>query len=227
MNSGDRWALALALGMSADLSAPSCAQKGEVAATSAKIAELSRAGKYAEAVPLAQGQLESLEKKYGLFNSDVAGALNNLALLYADQGRDAEAEPLYKRAIAIMEKVRGIDSAEVAPELNNLAALYQRRERYADAEPLFECAPAIRENSLPHDHPDIARSLNNLSTLYQSEGRNADAPPIAARMIGSGAVQAAASDVADLNDASSPKNAYPAFWGPFALIGEGAAPDPR
>ena len=26
-----------------------------------------------------------------------------------------------------------------------------------------------------------------------------------------------------LNDASSPKNAYPAFWGPFALIGEGAA----
>ena len=26
-----------------------------------------------------------------------------------------------------------------------------------------------------------------------------------------------------LNDASSPRNAYPAFWGPFALIGEGAA----
>ncbi|MEH2558946.1 hypothetical protein V1286_006475 [Bradyrhizobium algeriense] len=26
-----------------------------------------------------------------------------------------------------------------------------------------------------------------------------------------------------VNDASSPRNAYPAFWGPFALIGEGAA----
>jgi len=25
-----------------------------------------------------------------------------------------------------------------------------------------------------------------------------------------------------LNDASSPRNAYPAVWGPFALIGEGA-----
>jgi CHAT domain-containing protein len=29
--------------------------------------------------------------------------------------------------------------------------------------------------------------------------------------------------LAYLNDASSPKNAYPALWGPFALIGEGAA----
>jgi CHAT domain-containing protein len=26
-----------------------------------------------------------------------------------------------------------------------------------------------------------------------------------------------------LNDTSSPQNAYPAFWGPFALIGEGKA----
>ena len=29
--------------------------------------------------------------------------------------------------------------------------------------------------------------------------------------------------LAYLNDRSSPRNAYPAFWGPFALIGEGAA----
>ena len=29
--------------------------------------------------------------------------------------------------------------------------------------------------------------------------------------------------LAYLNDTSSPDNAYPAFWGPFAMIGEGAA----
>jgi CHAT domain-containing protein/tetratricopeptide (TPR) repeat protein len=185
MKSGNQWVLtvALALGISAGPSAPSLAQKGEVVATSARIVELSRSGKYAEAIPLAQGQLESLEKKYGPFNSDVAGALNNLALLYADQGRDAEAEPLYKRAIAIMEKVRGLDSAEVAPELNNLAALYQRFERYAEAEPLFKRALAIREKSLPLGHPDIGQSLNNLATLYEKEDRHADAEPLFRRAL--------------------------------------------
>ena len=29
--------------------------------------------------------------------------------------------------------------------------------------------------------------------------------------------------LAYMNDTSNPRNAYPAFWAPFALIGEGAA----
>ncbi|SHG25835.1 CHAT domain-containing tetratricopeptide repeat protein [Bradyrhizobium erythrophlei] len=185
MKSGSRWALvaALALATNAGLSAPSSAQKGEVAALSARIAELSRAGKYAEAIPLAQGQLESLEKKYGPFNGDVAGALNNLALLYADVGRDAEAEPLYKRAIAIQEKIGGLNSPAVATELNNLAALCQRQERFGEAEPLFKRALAIREQSLGRDHPDVGQSLNNLATLYDKLDRHAESEPLFKRAL--------------------------------------------
>jgi CHAT domain-containing protein len=183
MKSGNRSVLILwlALVMSACFGAPSFA--GEVAATSAKIDQLSRAGKYSEAVPLAQGQLESLEKKYGPFNIDVAGALNNLALLYGDLGRDTEAEPLYRRSIAILEKVHGLDSSAVAPELNNLAALYQRQQRYADAEPLFKRALAIREKSLPSGHPDLGQSLNNLATLYEKQDRHADSEPLFKRAL--------------------------------------------
>ena len=93
----------LALLASTCLGAPSSAQKGETAARSAKITELSRAGKYLEALPLAQGQLQTLEQKYGPAHRDVAAALNNLAELYGHQGNDVEAEPLLKRAIAILE----------------------------------------------------------------------------------------------------------------------------
>ena len=130
MTSGNRLAVALGLALAACMgTAPSSAQKNDAVARSAEIAGLSRAGKYSQAVPLAQRLLADMERAHGPDHRDVAAALNNLAQLYGSEGRDAEAEPLYKRALAIQEKVSGLDSPEVAPELNNLAALYQRQER--------------------------------------------------------------------------------------------------
>jgi CHAT domain-containing protein/Tfp pilus assembly protein PilF len=185
MKSGNRLALTiwLALVASACLAAPSSAQKNQTAALSARIAELDRAGKYSEAMPLAQRQLANVEKAYGPLHRDVAASLNNLALLYGNLGNDVEAEPLYKRSIAILEKAVGLDSSEIAPELNNLATLYQRQSRYADAEPLFKRALAIREKSLGHDHPDLAQSLNNLATLYEKQDRHADSEPLFKRSL--------------------------------------------
>jgi CHAT domain-containing protein/tetratricopeptide (TPR) repeat protein len=185
MKSGNRLALTiwLALVASACLAAPSSAQKNQTAALSARIAELDRAGKYSEAVPLAQRQLANVEKAYGPLHRDVAASLNNLALLYGNLGNDVEAEPLYKRSIAILEKAVGLDSSEIAPELNNLATLYQRQSRYADAEPLFKRALAIREKSLGHDHPDLAQSLNNLATLYEKQDRHTDSEPLFKRSL--------------------------------------------
>src|SRR5258708_12233616 len=100
----------LTLVASTCLSVPSSAQKNEVAALSARIAELSRAGKYAEAIPLAQRQLESLEKANGPFNRDVAAALNNLPLLYGDQGNDTEAEPLHNLSTTILPNAYALPS---------------------------------------------------------------------------------------------------------------------
>lgn len=62
----------LAVLSSTCLSASSSAQNGDAAAVSAKINELSRAGKCAGAVALAQAQVESLERKYGPDNRDIA-----------------------------------------------------------------------------------------------------------------------------------------------------------
>src|ERR1700733_12360292 len=113
MKSGNRLVLTLglALAVGACLSAPSSAQKIDIAARRSAIAELSRAGKYSQAIPLAQQLLADLEKARGSSSPDVAAALNNLAMLYGSQGQDADAEPLYRRSIAILEKLHGLDSS--------------------------------------------------------------------------------------------------------------------
>jgi CHAT domain-containing protein/Tfp pilus assembly protein PilF len=180
MKSGNRLALTMGLALvaSAYLGASSFAQKSDTAGLSARIAELSRTGKYSEAIPLAQRQLANLEKSSGPVSRDFAGALNNLALLYGSQGQDSEAEPLYKRSLSILEKTDGLDRVEIAPELNNLAALYERQGRYAEAEPLFKRALAIRQKALGQAHPDVGQSLNNLATLYERQGRHTDAEPL-------------------------------------------------
>jgi tetratricopeptide (TPR) repeat protein len=125
----------LALFTTACLSAPSSAQKDETAAAlSARINELGRAGKYAEARSLAQQQLQSLEKKYGPIHRDVAAALHDLAHLYGDQGNDAEAEPMFKRSIAIYQKAAGPEDPAVATFINNLRQVDKVQGRYATAE---------------------------------------------------------------------------------------------
>ena len=114
---------------------------------------------------------------------DFAFSLNDLALLYQDQGRYADAEPLCRRALAIEEKTLGPDHPHVAVSLNNLARLYQFQGRYADAEPLYKRSLAIREQALGPDHPDAANSLNDLAELYRAQGRYADALSIVTRTI--------------------------------------------
>jgi CHAT domain-containing protein/Tfp pilus assembly protein PilF len=104
--------------------------------------------------------------------------LNDLAVLYKQQGRYGDAEPLYKRSLAILEKAVGLDHPKVATSLTNLAALYDSQNRYADAEPLYKRSLAIREKALGPVHPDVANSLHNLAGLYKEQGRYADAEPL-------------------------------------------------
>ncbi|MBR0858509.1 CHAT domain-containing tetratricopeptide repeat protein [Bradyrhizobium liaoningense] len=169
--------LALAI---AALPAPSLAQKG-LAAEGARINALMSAGKYSEALPLAQAMVASLEKSDN--GRDLAAALNNLGQVHAGQGRDDLAEPLYKRAIALMERSLGLETPLIAAELTNLAALYQRQSRYAEAEPLFKRALAVREKALSREHPDVGQALNNLATLYVKQEHFADAEPLFQRAL--------------------------------------------
>ena len=74
----------------------------------------------------------------------MAQSLNNLALLYDNQGQYAQAEPLYKRSLAIREKALGRGHPDVATSLENIADLYKKTGREKAAEAFEKRAAAIR-----------------------------------------------------------------------------------
>ena len=66
--------------------------------------ELGRAGRFGEAIPLAQRYADTMKARRGSEHADYATAPNNLALLLQATNRLSEAEPLMRRALAINEK---------------------------------------------------------------------------------------------------------------------------
>ena len=85
------------------------AQSAELDAAFRQYQSLEKQAKYAEAIPYAQAFVELAKEEFGETHQIYAAGLNNLALLYSEQGRYEDAEPLLKRALAIKEK--GLTSA--------------------------------------------------------------------------------------------------------------------
>jgi tetratricopeptide (TPR) repeat protein len=142
----------------------------EVERLNEEVVRLSEAGKYDEAVPLAERVLAICEKAFGAEHPDVATALNNLAALYDSKGDYGRAELLYQRVLPIFERTLGADYPDVATALNNLAVLYHSKGDYARAKPLYQRALAISEKALGAEHPDVAQSFLNLALLYEARG---------------------------------------------------------
>ena len=117
----------------------------------------------------------------GIFAADVAECLNNLAVVYRDQGKYSQAEPLFQRALAMLEKVLGSEHPYVAVTLNNLATLYTVQGKYTRAKELFKRALAICERALGPHHPNLAQFLENYAALLQKTKEIARALEVKAR----------------------------------------------
>ena len=133
-----------------------------------KVAQMTGAGKYQEALPVAQRALTLAKRQPNKHPQVYAETLNNLAMLYENMGRYAEAEPLYKQAL-------GEHHPDHATYLTNLAGLYKEMGRYAEAEPLYKQGLAVNKQALGEHHPDYARDLTNLASIYFDMGRYAEA----------------------------------------------------
>src|SRR5437660_12818142 len=72
-----------------------------------QVEKLDEAGKYAEAVSLAERQLRILEAVLGKNHPDVATSLNDLGSLHCALGAYQKAEPLFVRSLQIREATLG------------------------------------------------------------------------------------------------------------------------
>ncbi len=105
--------------------------EAEIEALNDRVVELYQAGKYSEAIPLAERYAAAMKARHGENAPEYAEAINNLAQLLKATNRLAEAEPLMRRALAIDEKAYGTDHPDVAIRLNNLALLREEQNDWA------------------------------------------------------------------------------------------------
>ena len=142
---------------------------------------LHRAGKYDQALLLAQQALKQSETVFGPEHPLVADNLVYLARPYEAKGDYATAEVLLQRSLAIREKVLDPTDPNIALSLDELARLFYYKGDYAQAETSYLKSLAMREKALGADHLEVATSLNNLAVLYRSTGEYTRAEPLLIR----------------------------------------------
>ena len=79
----------------------------DLAALNQQVQQLYQAGKYAEALPIAERYVSAAKQRHGEGHTEYAKAISWLAVLLRANNRPAEAEPLMRRALAIDEKSLG------------------------------------------------------------------------------------------------------------------------
>jgi tetratricopeptide (TPR) repeat protein len=92
--------------------------------------------------------------------------INNLGLLYSDQGNLKEAEAMYRRALAGYKKALGPDHTSTLNTVNNLGLLYFNQGKLKEAETMYQQALAGFEKAYGPDSyksKEVADTLTKLS----------------------------------------------------------------
>jgi tetratricopeptide (TPR) repeat protein len=162
---------------------PRAADPAKLSSLQQKIDELDRAGKYREAIPLAEERLKLVEATAGSNGLELAASCHKLGNLYCANGDYAKARTVLERGLKIREEALGPEHPDTAKSLNDLGLLYVSSGDFAKAQPLFERALKIDEKTLGPIHPDTAECLNNLGLLYDNTGDFTKAKPLSERAL--------------------------------------------
>ena len=148
-----------------------------------RITELSKVGRYAEAIPLGRELVSETERMVGRAHPMAAMASVTLADLHRLQGQLDEAEPMLRSALAIYEKAYGSGHPNVAQVLASLSYIAIDRAQYREAEQLLTRVLAIRDRELGSNHPDTLMTLVSIARVRHHEARYAEAEALFQRAL--------------------------------------------
>jgi tetratricopeptide (TPR) repeat protein len=136
-----------------------------------------RMGLHAKALPLQERAL-AIGRSHGAADTTLAQSLNNLGVLYREQGNVTKAEPLLRESLALRRQLLGSEDKDVAVTLIELARVLNDTGRSSEAEPLIRESLAIRRKVFGEEHRETAVSKSELGRLLMRRGDLAGAEPL-------------------------------------------------
>jgi len=132
-------------------------------------------GRYKEATPLIERNVEAKRRLLGPEAGATLDAVSNLANHYQETGDPARAEQERRPNLEVRRRVFGEKAPGTISDLNNLANDVALQGRFEEAATLNTRVLALKEEVFGPEHPSTLNTLNNIAEVYDLTGRDADA----------------------------------------------------
>ena len=135
----------------------------QAAELTAQVVELFKAGRYNEALPLAQKVVEIRQRLVSRDDPLLGTAYANLGEIYFALEKNKEAEESFQQARAVYEAKSESNAALIAKMLDRLGHLRFLKRDYQGAEALYLRSVEINEKELGTTNPATVESLRNFA----------------------------------------------------------------
>ena len=145
-------------------------------------------GRHRKPAEAERAYLQALAAREAAFGPDHDWTLrivNNLGLVYCNQGRLDQAQQMYERALAGKEKSRKPDDTSTLNTVHNLAVVFRMQGKFYLAEQMSQRALRGREKELGPYHETTLITINGLGMIYREQGRPDEAQQMYQRVLDS------------------------------------------
>jgi serine/threonine protein kinase/tetratricopeptide (TPR) repeat protein len=130
----------------------------------------SQLGELKLAIPQQERALALYRAHRGPEHRDTVGAINNLAVMFAQRGQPEEAGELFAEALELKKKILGPEDPDTLMTQTNLATTFWARGDLAEARKRFEEVLPILERVPGKDKANLLRATNNLAIVIHQQG---------------------------------------------------------